>query len=145
MNWILLAIASALFYGSYNLFIKLASSHMHQVLAAVILQATALVVGIVLLILLKVRGDTITLDPPGARLAMIAGVSVALGEVLAFYVFSKGVAVSQGAPVIIGGTVAATGIYGVYLLRESLAPLQWIGFILILAGIVFLTSFQRAG
>ena len=145
MNWIVLAVLSARLYGGYHFFIKLASSHINQVLAAVILQASALVVGIVLLAFLKYRGETIAFSSTGARLAILGGLSVGIGEILAFYVFSRGIPVSHGAPIIIGGTVAATALYGMSFLRESLAPVQWLGFSLIILGIVILTSFERAG
>lgn len=45
MNWILLALATAFFYGTYNVFIKISSGHINQIVGAVILQIVAALVG----------------------------------------------------------------------------------------------------
>jgi len=144
MNWIFLAIISALVYGGYNFFIKLASAQIHQVLAAVILQASALAVGILILAFLRFRGVAIEYSSSGVRFAVLGGVSVAIGEILAFYVFSHGVATSQGTPIIVGGAVAAAALYGMLFLRETLVPLQWLGLVFVVLGIVLLTFAEGA-
>jgi len=54
MNWILLAIITAIFYGMYNVFIKVSSGHINQIAGAVVLQIVAALVGGVILFVLKI-------------------------------------------------------------------------------------------
>ena len=143
MSWVSLAIASALLVGGYNFFIKLASSHGTQVLAAVILQSSALLVGVLLLCVMKLKGIPIALSTEGTRFAIFAGVSVAFGEILAFYVYSRGVPASIGAPIIVCGSAAAAALYGLIFLRESLSSTQWLGVVLILLGTILLTGWPK--
>jgi len=45
MNWIFLALVTAVFYGAYNVFIKISSGHINQIVGAVILQIVAALLG----------------------------------------------------------------------------------------------------
>ena len=140
MNWLLLAIMSALIYGGYNFFLKLSSGHIHQVLGAVILQFSALSVGGALLLILRSTGQQLEFTRLGIIFAVLGGMCVASAEIIALYIFSRGVPATVGVPVIVGGTVAATTLYGMIFLRESLTLWQWLGLALVVIGIVMLTS-----
>ena len=140
MNWISLVIVSALFYGGYNFLLKLSSGHIHQILGAVILQGSALVVGLSLLFYLRSGGDSLNYSSTGIAFAVSAGVCVGVGGIIAFYIFSRGVPAGVGIPIIVGGTVAAGTMYGLFFLRESLTVLQWAGVLTVVSGIVLLTA-----
>ena len=103
MHWILLAILTAVFFGAYNIFIKLSSGHINQIVGAVILQAVAALLGGVILLVLKWTDSPMQVSQKGILYAILAGVFVGLAEITSFYVFSKGVPASVGIPVIIGG------------------------------------------
>ncbi len=140
MNWLFLALVSALFYGGYNSFLKISSGHIHQVLGAVVLQLTALFVGTAVLLFLRSSGHPFELNKTGVIFAALGGMCVASGEIVAFHVFSRDVPTAIGVPVIVGGTVAAATLFGLVFLRESLSIGQSIGILFVVAGIVLLTA-----
>lgn len=139
MNWIYLALLTACFYALYNIFIKMASGHIHEITGAVILQAVAFVIGGLWLIYLKMKGVPTEVTSKGIGLAVLAGIFVGLAEIFSFLVFSKGVPASAGIPVIIGGSVLIAAAIGFLWLRETLTLSNLLGLALIVAGIWLLS------
>lgn len=66
---------------------------------------------------------------------MAAGVAIGLMEILAFIVFSRGVPVAVGNPLIIGGLLIVTTGIGAVALREVLNSIQILAVILIITGV----------
>ena len=112
MNWITLALMTAFFYGAYNVFIKVASGHINQIVGAVILQIVAALLGCIILLAIKITNTPLEISSKGVWLSIAAGVFVGLAEITSFYVFSKGVSASIGIPVIIGSSVLVGAILG---------------------------------
>lgn len=139
MHWIFPAIMTAVFFGAYNVFIKLASGHINQIVGAVILQVVAALLGGLILLILKTTHQPLEISPKGIQMAILAGVFVGLAEIASFYVFSKGVSASVGIPIIIGGSVLVGAILGLTFLKESLGPLQYFAIALIVTGVVLLS------
>jgi transporter family protein len=139
MNWLPLALLTALFLALYNFFIKLAADHVPAAVGAVVLQLVAAALGSLWLLHLKLQGQPLPLSDKGVGLAALAGVGVGLAEILTFVVFSRGVPSSVGTPVIVGGSVLLTAGLGLLLLRESLSLPQAAGLLLIVAGIGLLS------
>jgi transporter family protein len=139
MNWIWIALVTACFYALYNVLIKLASAHIHQVLGAVILQVTAFVLGILWLVFIRMKGTHPEVSSRGLWLAVLAGVFVGLAEIFSFIVFSKGVPASSGIPVIIGGSVLLAAVIGFLWLKEPLTFSHILGAVLVIAGIWMLS------
>lgn len=141
MHWFILLILTALFFGLYNFFIKLSSGHIHEILGAVILQVVALGLGGLALLFLKLMKSTaFEVSGKGIWFAVWAGLFVGLAEITSFYAFSKGIAASVAIPVIVGGTLLVGALLGVIVLKESLTPFQYLGIVLILAGVVILAA-----
>ena len=138
INWLPLALLTALCLALYNFFIKLAANHVVPAVGAVVLQLVAAALGAVWLLKLKLQGQPLTLSGPGLALAALAGLGVGLAEILTFVVFQRGVPASVGTPVIVGGSVLLAAVLGVLLLREALTPAQAGGLLLIVAGIALL-------
>ena len=76
MNWLPLAILTALFYGLYNFFIKLSSGSINQIVGAVILQIVAALLGGAVLVYLKVTNNTFVVTGKGISYAVLAGIFV---------------------------------------------------------------------
>lgn len=142
MPWIFLAILTAIFYGAYNVFIKVASGHINQIVGAVILQIVAALLGGVILLVLKFTNTPLVISTRGIWFAVLAGVMVGLAEITSFFVFSKGLSASAGIPIIIGGSILVGAIVGVFFLKETLAPLEYIAIVLIIIGVILLLSFK---
>ena len=138
MNWLPLALLTALCLASYNFFIKLASNHVSAAAGAVVLQLVAAALGAAWLLKLKFEGQPIPVTPKGLSFAALAGLCVGLAEILTFIVFQRGVNSSVGTPVIVGGSVLFTAVLGLVVLREALTLPQAGGLLLIVAGIALL-------
>ncbi|MBX0289596.1 EamA family transporter [Hymenobacter sp. HSC-4F20] len=138
MQWLVLALLTALCLALYNFFIKLAADHVSAAAGAVILQLVAAGLGGLWLVWLRLKGQPLELSGKGVGLAMAAGVGVGLAEILTFIVFSRGVASSVGTPVIVGGSVLLTAVLGLVVLRETLSWPQALGLVSIVVGIALL-------
>ena len=138
MNWLPLALLTALCLAFYNFFIKLAANHVAPAVGAVVLQLVAAALGAAWLLKLKLQGQPLAVSGKGLALAALAGVGVGLAEILTFVVFQRGVNSSVGTPVIVGGSVLLTSLLGLGLLREALTVPQAGGLLLIVAGIALL-------
>jgi transporter family protein len=138
MNWLPLALLTALCLAGYNFFIKLAANHLPPAVGAVVLQLVAAGLGAAWLLKLKLQGQPLVVSGQGLALAALAGVSVGVAEILTFVVFSRGLPASVGTPVIVGGSVLLAALLGLVVLREALTLGQAGGLVLIVAGIALL-------
>ena len=135
LNWLPLALLTALCLASYNFFIKLAADSLPPAVGAVVLQLVAAGLGAAWLLRLKLLGQPLAVSGRGLALAALAGLSVGLAEILTFVVFRRGVPASVGTPVIVGGSVLLAALLGLVVLRESLSLAQVGGLALVVAGI----------
>ncbi len=138
MNWLPLALLTALCLALYNFFIKLAANHISPAVGAVVLQLVAAGLGAGWLLKLKLQGQPMPVSGRGLGLAALAGLGVGLAEILTFVVFQRGVPSSVGTPVIVGGSVLLTAGLGLVVLREALTLPQAAGLLLVVVGIALL-------
>ncbi|MDB5268153.1 MAG: hypothetical protein JWP58_1193 [Hymenobacter sp.] len=138
MNWLPLALLTALCLALYNFFIKLSADHVSPAVGAVVLQLVAAALGAAWLVKLKLQGQPLVVSGKGLVWAVLAGLGVGLAEILTFVVFQRGVNSSVGTPVIVGGSVLLTAVLGLVVLREALTLPQAGGLLLIVAGIALL-------
>jgi|SRR3989344_2536352 len=140
MSWVLLALVTAIFFGAYNFFIKVSSGHINQIAGAFILQAVATLVGGAILLFLKFTNSPIEISDKGILYAVLAGLFIGLAEITSFFVFSKGINLSIGLPIIIGGGLVFGSLLGILFLKEVLTPIHLLAMILVIIGIVLLVK-----
>ena len=140
MQLAILLVLTAVFYGLYNVFIKISSNNMHPLSGMLMLQLGAILIGVSVFAYLKATKFSLVFTPRGVTFAFLAGVFVALAETTTFYLFSKGVPASVGIPSIVGGGVVASALLGFFLLREPLAPIQIGAIAMVDAGIAVLAG-----
>ncbi len=128
------------FYGAYNVFIKVASGHINQIVGAVILQVVAALLGGVILLIMKMTNTPLEISQKGVWFAVLAGVFVGLAEITSFFVFSKGVSASVGIPIIIGGSILVGAVLGLTFLKETINPIHYLAIALIIVGVVILST-----
>ncbi|MDG1482528.1 MAG: EamA family transporter [Myxococcota bacterium] len=138
LHWLPLAGLIAIALGGYHVLLKLSSTHIDQVLGAVVLQLVAAVLGGSVLAAAVCRGQAPEITPRGVGLAAAAGLCVGAAEILSFWLFSAGVPASRGVPVVVGGSILVAALLGVLALREPLGLTQWLGVGLIVAGVAVL-------
>lgn len=133
---------TAIFYGAYNVFIKVSSGHINQIVGAVILQIVAALLGGIILLIMKMTNSPLEISQKGVWFAVLAGVFVGLAEITSFFVFSKGISASVGIPIIIGGSVVVGAVLGLTFLKETLNPIHILAILLIVGGVVLLTAIK---
>jgi bacterial/archaeal transporter family protein len=148
--WIGPALACALCYALYNIFIKKGSASINPILGGVILQFVAALLGCVLLsgVLFYnahmvestfdmdgVKEEVLMWDWAGVRWAILAGFAVGAAEMISFCVSGMGVQAMQSIPVIIGGSVLFGTVLGFLALGEALTVRGWSGVLMISIGI----------
>jgi len=138
MKSILIAVFAGFLFGAYNYCIKLSAHLIHEILGAVILQVVAFILGAAVLIYLKWNQVPMTWTHQGLKWAIAAGVFVGLAEIFSFYVFSSGMKVSMGVPIIIGVTILTSVILGVVFSKELVTMQDLIGMLFISGGIALL-------
>lgn len=136
---VILIAVTALFFGLYNVFIKLSSEHINPILGAVVLQFVAAFLGLGLLVITRARAAApLVVTGRGITLAVLAGLAIGLVEILTFNIFGRGVPVAVGNPLIVGGSLLVTSLVGILLLREVISPAQVVALVLITSGVVLL-------
>lgn len=135
--WVAVA---ALMFGLYNVFIKLSADAINPILGAVVLQFVAAFLGLGLLLATQAPAGAPSLlwTGRGLLLATLAGVAIGLVEILAFFIYGRGMSVAVGNPLIVGGSLLVTTGIGVALLRESISPLQALAVGMIAGGVLLL-------
>eukprot|EP00567_Pseudictyota_dubia_P013078 CAMPEP_0197435330 /NCGR_PEP_ID=MMETSP1175-20131217/2946_1 /TAXON_ID=1003142 /ORGANISM="Triceratium dubium, Strain CCMP147" /LENGTH=275 /DNA_ID=CAMNT_0042964349 /DNA_START=141 /DNA_END=968 /DNA_ORIENTATION=- len=136
--WIGPALACAMAYALYNIFIKKGSASINPVLGGVVLQLVAALLGACLLGVLVMIGDgaeVIQYDRSGVFWAVCAGVAVGIAEIVSFCVSGMGVQATQSIPIIIGGSVMFGSVLGFLMLGEVMTTQGWLGVLLLVVGI----------
>lgn len=134
--WIL---AAALMFGLYNVFIKISADDINPILGAVVLQFVAAFLGLLLLLVTQAQSGNLPFwSARGLFLAACAGIAIGIVEILAFFIYGRGIAVAVGNPLIVGGSLIVTTGIGVFLLREAINPTQAVATAFILCGVLLL-------
>lgn len=145
MHWIPLAIITASTFGLYNIFIKMGSGRIDEVLGAVILQVVAAALGGLYAIFLHLNGHHFAISTKGTLFAVAAGVAIGVAEILTFMVYAKGAPASMATPIIMGGSILIAALIGFVLLREHLGAMQLVGVACVIAGVALISAFSPAG
>jgi transporter family protein len=138
VDWIGPAIACAMAYALYNVFIKKGSDTMNPVLGGVILQIVAMILGSSFLGIFLRAGfyDVLRYDMKGILWACLAGLSVGTAEILSFYVSSLGVPVSISTSTVVGGSVVLGSMIGWIALGDIITFGSGFGVLFVLCGVV---------
>jgi len=138
VDWIGPAVACAMAYALYNVFIKKGADTMNPVLGGVILQIVAMILGSSFLGIFLRAGfyDILRYDMKGILWACLAGFSVGTAEILSFYVSSLGVPVSISTSTVVGGSVVLGSMIGWIALGDIITFGSGFGVLFVLCGVV---------
>lgn len=141
MSALVYALIAALFFGLYNVLLKAGSSKLDAALGAFILQGVAALTGLAVLAGKYVGKQPLAPSQSwGIWLAIGAGISVGLAELLGFVAYRKGLPAAVGTPIMTGGGVALAVVLALLFLNESLNLKQAAGIALVVVGIVLLAK-----
>ena len=130
MNWISTALATVVFYSIFDLFVKLASGKINDNLGAAIMNITSFVVAIAWFMIRARAGDPSNVTRLGLIYSIVAGVMVGLASIFFIRMFSLGVNLSIGVPLVRVGMVVLGSVLGVLILKEGLTIRYVLGFLL---------------
>ncbi len=132
MNPVIFAILGAVAFGLWTVFHKFASPYINQVFGAIIVSATAVVTGLVVL-LPRLKQTELFSDYRGIIFIVITGILAFFVDFLALKAYSGGLPLTTGGPLIIGGSIAVASLIGIFL-GDPLTPLKITALILLLTG-----------
>lgn len=132
MNPIVFAVLAATSFGLWTAFHKFASTYVNQIFGAVIVSLTAAIFGAIVF-MFKAKGAQLYTDPKGLFFIILAGIAAFFIDYLALQAYSKGLSLTIGGPIIIGGSMAVAIIVGI-LLGESVTLPKLLGIALIVLG-----------
>lgn len=143
MNWLVLASLTALGFGIYNFFLKIAADKINPILAtAVLTLASAVFAGLAILTLRTIGFlPDIHWTKDGLKFAILAGLSAGIADILFFFLFSKGFPLNIGLPFVFTLTVVIAVLLSTIFLHESLTPIRLIGITIALIGVFILSRF----
>ncbi len=141
MTPITFAIFAALFYALWTFFHKLASPHINLVFGAILVSLTAVIFGSIFFFT-RARGEQLITDNKGILFIVLAGISAFCLDYFVLQAYAKGLPLSIGAPVIIGGSMAIAVTIG-FFIGESITTAKIIGILLTVAGGVILASVSQ--
>jgi uncharacterized membrane protein len=136
MNWLTFAFLTIISYAVFDFFMKLSSQKIDAGLGGFIINAVSAVVLAIFIALVKIRGDSIPGPKPGGILySLLAGTAIGLATIFFLKMFSSGVNLSVGVPLVRVGIVLLASILGIVILKEGFTAKYIIGMLLALAGL----------
>ncbi|OGH17092.1 MAG: hypothetical protein A3C30_01800 [Candidatus Levybacteria bacterium RIFCSPHIGHO2_02_FULL_40_18] len=138
MNPVIFAILAAASFGLWTVFHKLASPYINQIFGAILVSLTAVIFGGIIF-LFNMKGVQLFSDIRGIIFVVLAGIAAFFIDYLALQAYSKGLSLTIGGPIIIGGSMAVAVLIGL-LLGEPLTAIKILGIILIVIGGIVLAS-----
>ncbi len=138
MNWLIFAILSAISFGFYNFFTKMAADKLSPIIATVLITGTAFIVALVVMFVSKIAGQPIVISKNIILFPILAGLFAGIAELLYLSMFSGGAPITIGNPLVVGGTVLVAVVLGMLILKEPMTVIKGIGIVLILIGLVML-------
>ena len=125
----------------YSIFLRLASPSIHPALGAAVINGSAFLVNIVVLLAVRSAGSGLHVSARGVVLVMVVGAAAAFADLLTLSAYARGLKVTSS--FLIGGTSALLVLLvGFLVLREPFTWTKLLAVALIIGGIFLL---QREG
>jgi len=139
MNWLVASILSVILFSITNGIARGFQGKIHPLFALVPQLIGSLIVAVLLSLGYKSIAPKIgTFTTQGAILAVIAGVSWVLAQLLYYTALSKNAPLSVAIPIISGGIIVGGVVAGALFFSEQLGASRIIGIILVLIGSILL-------
>lgn len=135
LQWAFFTIATIIAYIGLDYFIKQASGKIDDFLGGAIINFFALLPPLLIYLYLKLTNKDILITSEGVRSSMLAGLFIGIGTITFIKMFSTGVNLSLGSPIVRIGTIIGVTLIGVLVLKETLSPRQLAGLILSIVGL----------
>ncbi|HEX8226823.1 MAG TPA: EamA family transporter [Candidatus Saccharimonadales bacterium] len=134
MSIILLIFIAALLYALFGFFLSKASGDDPFMVNSLTNGLSGLATLAIFAVLMRMK-STGPVTKQGVIYSVVAAVLIAAFSVLLVKIFGRGGNLSYVLPLIYGGVIVFGSVLGVLFLKESVAPLQLAGILVIVAGI----------
>ncbi len=134
MPLVALILFCTLSYSLFEIFAGLAGGKVDNWLAAVLYNGIGTVIPIIIYFISKSKGKTTT---SGIIFAGLAGIAILLFSVILARIFNQGGNLSYVIPVVYGGAIVLSSLFGWLCLKEKVGGLQMLGLVLMVVGIAF--------
>lgn len=139
LTTLLLFIASMTILGFADFATKQASGRISPALGTLIYAASAVVPALVWTVWTYAQG-TLVVTRAGVGWSVMTGLAFGVFAGLLFFLFSHGVNLSMGTPIIRLGGIAAAAVLGILVLKEPVNLQSLGGFVLAALGIVLIAT-----
>ncbi len=113
------AALASLSMGLWVVFNKIAAGYVNQLLGAILLSITAVVVGGTVFLLRGPPAGRLITSPKGILFVALAGVAAFSMDFMGLTAYARGLPITVGGPIIIGGSIAVATLMG-FLLGEPM-------------------------
>jgi len=138
-NLIMMLLAGA-FNGVGDFFSKLAAGKTSPYISAMLVSFGAIITVGVYFLFVKNQPGNMLVSKAGVIYALLGGISIGVGMIFFFGLFSRGAEIATAQPIIKSAVVLSAVLLGLIVLREKMSLMQVIGMVLSIAGIYFLTK-----
>ena len=119
MSNLIMMLMAGILNGVGDFFSKLAAVRMSPYLSAIIMSFSAVLTVAIYLIFVRSQPGVITFSRVGAFYAILGGISIGVGMIFFFGLFSKGAEIATAQPIIKSAVVLSAVILGLIVLKEK--------------------------
>ncbi len=127
------AVFAAMSMGLWVVFNKVAAAHINQLLGAILLSITAVAVGGTVFLVRGPQAARLITSPKGVVFIALAGAAAFSMDFLGLTAYSRGLPITVGGPIIIGGGIAVATLAG-FSLGETVSVSKVLAIVLIGVG-----------
>lgn len=141
MNWLILALGTVICYSIFDYFVKLSSDKIHSGLGTLMINVFSLTIPLLFVIYSYFQGQKVFEVKSGGYLySALAGLVIGLAGVFFIKMFSLGVNLSVGVPLVRIGIVIGGSLLGIMLLKEGFNSKYLAGVMLSLVGLYLIIT-----
>ncbi len=140
MQWLLIALSTALFSALMDFFIKLSSGKIHDGLGGVVVNIAAVIPVLLFTLFVRAQGESIHMTKEGVIYSSLAGISVGVATVFLYRMFSLGTQLTLGTAIFRIGAIALASLLGILFLKDKVSLQYLVGFVLSIIGLLLIVT-----
>ncbi len=125
--WIIYVILTIAAYAGLDFFIKRMAGKINDFLGIIILSAVSILPALFILLIFHFPNKKLLVTSDGMLYAVFGGIFLGIGTLTFLKLFDTGINLSLASPLVRIGILIATTSLGLLVLREVVAPREWLG------------------
>lgn len=136
--WLIYALFTIASYAGLDFFIKRMAGKINDFLGIMILSTVSILPALVVLLLFNFPVKKLSITSNGLLFAAAGGICLGIGTLSFLKLFDSGINLSLASPMVRIGILIATTSLGMLVLRETVAPREWLGLLFAFIGLLLL-------